>query len=107
MISYFIVAHCTFTTLQAVSSQMDSGMTAFTIIPQGFPQVLRTWGRMGSSKFDGGRLESTHGGSMGGLKVVLKNTCERSSSVGKIASYKPENSGKKELFHTYFSMTFR
>ena len=30
---------------------------------QGFPQVLRTWGGGGSSKFDGGggRLKSIHG----------------------------------------------
>ena len=43
---------------------------------QGFPKVLRTWGRLchslppieeGSSKFGGGGgLESIHGGSMGG-----------------------------------------
>ena len=31
----------------------------------------------GSSKFDGRELKSIHGGSMeGGLKMLLKNTCE-------------------------------
>ena len=44
---------------------------------QGFPQVLRTWG---SSKFDGTGLKSIHGaaweGGGGGLKMLLKNTCE-------------------------------
>ena len=40
---------------------------------QGFPHMLRTWGRA-LKKFDGGRggLESIHGGRMGGPKTVLK-----------------------------------
>ena len=43
---------------------------------QGFPQVLRIWG--GSLNFDGweGGLESIHRGEHGGLKMLLKNTCE-------------------------------
>ena len=49
------------------------------ISKQGFPQVLRTWGG-GSSKFDGvggeGGLSQHIGGAWGGLKMLLKNTCE-------------------------------
>ena len=46
--------------------------------------MLRTWaccappptiGEGDSSKFHGGGLESIQGGSMGVLKVLLKNTC--------------------------------
>ena len=47
--------------------------------PNGFPQVLRTWGGEGALQnlMGGGGLESIHGRSMGGgLKTVLKNTCE-------------------------------
>ena len=42
---------------------------SFNCSLQGFPQVLRTLGEGGSSKFDGGGgggLGSIHGGSMGG-----------------------------------------
>ena len=40
--------------------------------PQGFPQVLQTWGA--SSKFDGGGLKSKHGGGGhgGSLKCCQK-----------------------------------
>ena len=34
------------------------------------------WEGGGSSKFDRGGLRSIHGGSMGGLKMLSKNTCE-------------------------------
>ena len=57
---------------------------------QGFPKVLRTWGRLchslppieeGSSKFGdgGGGLSQYMGGvwGVGGLKMVVKNICER------------------------------
>ena len=54
---------------------------------QGFQQVLRTWGGGGSSKFDGGGLKSIHGGSMGGLKMLSKNTCDGVHLI--VAGYKP------------------
>ena len=36
--------------------------------------MLQTWG--GSSKFDGGRLKSKHGGEWGQFKMLVKNSCE-------------------------------
>ena len=34
------------------------------------------WGGGCSSKFDGGGLNSIHGGAWGGLKMLSKNTCD-------------------------------
>ena len=74
------------------------------IVPQGFPQVLRTWG--GSSKFDveEGGLKSIHGGSMGGPKMLSKNTCDGVHMVVRLPSISLQACKfiKNELLHTYF-----
>ena len=68
--------------------------------------VLRShhWG--GSSKFDGGRLTSIHGGSMGVVKMVVKNTCEGVHLLVKLPpiSLQACKFTKNELLHTNFSM---
>ena len=70
----------------------------FRCMLEGFPQVSRTWGgdRWVSSKFDGGRLESIHGGSWGALKwcsenlrKILEKYLWRRSFVCNAADYKP------------------
>ena len=58
------------------------------LLLSGFPTGVKNMGG-GSSKFDGG-LDSIHGGAWG-LKMLLKNTCERvhPSSVSEVAGSKP------------------
>ena len=44
----------------------------------------------GSSKFEQRGLKSVHGGSMGGVKMLSKNTCEGGHLIVKLsAGYKP------------------
>ena len=71
---------------------------------QDFPQVLRTWGE-GFSKFDGGGLSQymgEHGG--GGLKTLLKNSCEGIHLLVKFPAISLQacNFTKNELLHTFF-----
>ena len=74
---------------------------------QGFPQMLRTWGGalqnfMGGG---GGEHESKHGGCMGRLKTLLKNTCEGVHLFVKLLAVRLQacKFTKNELLHTYFS----
>ena len=58
------------------------GTSPFLKRGAGFPTVVANMGSCGppiersSFKFDGGGLKSKHGGSMGELKMLPKNTCE-------------------------------
>ena len=57
------------------------------------------------SKFDGGGLKSIHGGSMGVLKILSKNTCEGVHLIVKLPAIRLQayKFTKNELLHTYFS----
>ena len=49
----------------------------------------------------GGGLKSKHGGSMGELKMLSKNTCEGVHSIVKLPAISLQFT-KNELLHTYF-----
>ena len=71
------------------------------IVSQGFH-----WGGEGgggSLKFDEG-VGSVHGGSMRGLKMLSKNTCEGVYSIVKLRAISLQacKFTKNELLHTYF-----
>ena len=59
---------------------------------------------VGSSKFDRG-LKSIHRGSMGQLKMLSKNTCERVHLIVKLPAISLQacKFTKNELLHTHFS----
>ena len=69
----------------------------------GFPTGVANMGR--SSKFDGGGLESKHGGAWGELKMLSKNTCEGVHLNKMLPAISPEASKftKNKLLHTSFS----
>ena len=52
----------------------------------------------------GGRLKSVHGGRMGELKMLSKNTCEGVHLIVKlpVTSLQASKFAKNELLHTYF-----
>ena len=70
----------------------------------GFPTGVENMGGGGSLKFDG-ELESVHGGEHGGLKMVLKNTCEGVHLLVKLParSLQACKFTKNDLLPTYFS----
>ena len=55
-----------------------------------------------SSIFDGWGPESVHGGIMGELKLVLKNTCQGANLLVKLPAISSKFT-KNELLYTYFS----
>ena len=70
---------------------------------QGFQQVSRTWGETPQNLMVG--LKSKHGGSMGELKILSKNTCEVVHLIKKLPTISLEASKftKNELLYTSFS----
>ena len=79
-------------------------MSDYSILAsQDFPLVLRTWGALKNLMRGRGGLKSIHGESMGGLKMLLKNTCEGVCLLVKLPaiSLKACKIIKNEL-HTYF-----
>ena len=89
--------------LDIVSSALVTFLMVCSLQMQGFPQVLQTW-RGGSSKFGGGGLKSKHGGSMGELKMLLKNICEGVHLIVKLPAISLQASKftENELLHTHF-----
>ena len=72
----------------------------------GFPTGVKNFERGGGSfKFYGEGLESIHGGSVRGLKAVLKNTCEEVHLSVKLLAINLQacKFTKNELLHIYFS----
>ena len=70
--------------------------------------MLRTWGEGGSSKCDGEGLSQymgEHGGG-GGLKMLLKNTCEGAHLIVNLPAVSMQacKFTKTELLHAYFSI---
>ena len=84
-----------------VEAGFPTGVESMGAVP-----LLSHWGG-GSSKFDERGLEKgrEHGGSMGGLKTLLKNTCEEVHLLLKLpaTSQQDYKFTKNELLHTYFS----
>ena len=70
-----------------------------TIIYQGFPQALQNLMEEGR-----GGLSQYMGRSMGGIKMLLKNTCDRVDLIVKSLTINLEacKFTKNELLHTYF-----
>ena len=70
---------------------------------QGFPQVVANMGGAPHNFVEGGGLKSKHGGSMGELKILSKNTCEGVHLIVKLSAISLHASRftKNELLYTY------
>ena len=74
----------------------------------GFPTGVENIGRGGALPNLTGGLKSTHGGSMGELKMLSKNTCEGINLIVKLPAISLQacKFTKNELLHTHFSRIF-